>query len=163
MKVWQRRVIGILGVGGGAIGIAAVTSVVAQQHNPIEWLFSLIFAALYAWGLWCGVRMLEGSPDAERKNLIFWLVQVPVFSSPVLGYFFANGFHLTVSVQASPLNFNANFFLGSTFTYSLLQSDKPWILGVNLFALGVALWLVRVMRRLPPNNSSKPTPLRGAA
>lgn len=163
MQIWQRRVVGILGVGGGAIGIVAVTSVAAQQRNPLEWLFSLLFAALYAWGIWCGVRMLEASPDAERKNLKFWLTQVPVLSSPVLGYFFANGFHLTVSVQAFPLNLNANFLLGSTFTYSLLQPDKPWILGVNLFALGISLFLARKVRRLPSSNSSKPPPLRGTA
>ncbi|GAB2524747.1 hypothetical protein GCM10027188_29600 [Lysobacter humi (ex Lee et al. 2017)] len=90
-------------------------------------MFSLVFALLYGWGIWCGVKALEGHPGAERSNLRFWLVQIPALTSPVLGYFFACGFHLTAGVQIDPLKFNANFMLGSTFSYSLGQADTPVI------------------------------------
>jgi hypothetical protein len=107
--------------------------------------------------------MLEGAPGAERANLKFWLAQVPVLSSPVVGYFFANGFHLTVTLQASPLKLNANFLLGSTFNYSLLDPNKPFVIGINVFALLVALWLVRQIRRQPPPNNSFKADASGAA
>ena len=163
MQLWKRRLVGLLGVGGGAVGIAAVLSIIVQQRNPIEWFFSLVFALLYSWGVWSGLKALEGQPGAERSSLKFWLLQVPAFATPVLGYFFACGFHLTTGVQVEPLKFNANFMLGSSFNYSLGQSGTPTFLGVNVFALAMSVWLWQQARSLPPNNSSKPTPLRGAA
>jgi hypothetical protein len=110
--------------------------------------------------MWCGVRLLEGARGAERANGWFWLAQVPAFSSPVLGYFLSSGFHFTLYLQPSPLDVRVNFLLGSLFQYSLLQPQAPVSIGLNFFALAVACWL---FRGLPPNNSSKPTPLRGAA
>ncbi|MGN2254357.1 hypothetical protein ACFWZ4_13340 [Frateuria sp. GZRe12] len=135
-----------------------IMSSLVHQANVMVWLFSLLFMGLYAWGVWSGLRMLEGSPGAVRANFRFWLLQVPAFSSSVIGYFFASGFHLTVTLQWSPLKLNANFLLGSTFTCSLLQADKPLGAGINVFALLIALWLLRQMRRLPPDASPTPMP-----
>jgi hypothetical protein len=150
VKLWQRRVLGILAVGGGAIGVAATLTTLLQRSNPIEWFFCAGFAALYGWGIWCGVKLLEGMPGAERSNAKFWLIQVPTFSSPVLGYFMSSGLHFTVYWQPSPFGLRANFLLGSLFNYSLMQRDSPISVGVNLFALAVAWWL---MRCFPSNNS----------
>jgi len=41
------------------------------------------FFALYAWGIWCGVQMLESQPAATRSNLKFWAIQVPVLQSSI--------------------------------------------------------------------------------
>jgi hypothetical protein len=165
MKIWQRRVFGILALGGGATGFAVTLQILITKSNPIEWFFCLAFIAMYAWGIWCGLRLIEGLPGAERSNTIYWLLQTPYFLSPAFGYFFASGFHLTLSVQLAPVKFNANFQLGSTMLYSLLQADKPLVIGINVFALTSALYMSRLARlaAAPPNNSFKPTPLRGAA
>ena len=144
MKLWQRRTLGILTLGGGAIGAAAALTVLFTRSNPVEWLFCLAFIALYAWGVWCGARLLEQQPGAERSTVKYWLIQIPSFSSPIFGYFLASGFHTTVSLQIAPFKANANFLLGSTFNYSLLQSEQPWFIGINIFAVAVAWWLARV-------------------
>ena len=143
MEPWQRRVIGILTLGGGAIGFAAALGLLLSRSNPLEWLFCLLFMAAYAWGVWSGMRLLESQPGAERSTLKYWLIQVPTFSSPILGYFMSSGFHTTATLQLSPFNFNANFLLGSSFNYSLMQSDKPWSIGINVFAAVIAWWLSR--------------------
>jgi hypothetical protein len=165
MKLWQRRLFGILALGGGAIGFAVTLQTVLTKSNPFDWLFCLAFMALYGWGVWCGLRLIEGQPGAERSNAIYWLLQVPYFLSPVLGYFFASGFHLTLALQASPMKFSFNFQLGSTMLYSLLQADKPLVFGINVFALAGALYMNRLSHfaAAPPNNSFKPKPLRGSA
>jgi hypothetical protein len=141
MQLWQRRALGILTLGGGAIGFAAALGLLLSRGNPIEWLFCLLFMAAYAWGVWCGMRLLESQPNAERSTLKYWLIQIPTFSSPILGYFMSSGFHTTVTLQVSPFNLNANFLLGSSFNYSLMQSDKPWLIGINVFAAVIAWWL----------------------
>lgn len=150
LKIWQRRAIGILTLGGGSIGIAAAITLLLTRTNPIEWIFCIAFMAVYAWGVWCGVRLLEGQLGAERSSLRYWLAQVPAFGSPLLGYFLSSGFHTTVSVQFAPLKLNGNFLLGSTFNYSLFQPDQPWFIGVNVFAAAVAWLLARGGQQLAP-------------
>jgi hypothetical protein len=164
MKRWQRRLFGILALGGGAIGFAVSLQTIIARTHPLDWLFCLAFMALYAWGIWCGLRLIEGQPGAERSNAVYWLLQVPYFVSPVVGYFFASGFHLTMSLQVSPMKFDLNSQLGSTMFYSLLQTDKPLVFGLNLFALAGALYMNRLSRlAAPSNNQFEPTPLRDAA
>jgi len=150
MKIWQRRAIGILTLGGGSVGIAATIALLLTRTNPIEWIFCVAFMMVYAWGVWCGVRLLEGQPGSQRSTLKYWLIQIPKFGSPLLGYFLSSGFHTTVSLQIAPFNLNANFLLGSTFNYSLLQAQQPWLVGVNVFALVIAWLLARAVRQPAP-------------
>jgi hypothetical protein len=150
MKVWQRRTLGIMTLGGGAIGIAAALMLLFTRDNPLEWLLCLAFIALYGWGIWCGAKVLEGLDGAERSSLVYWLVQIPSFSSPLIGYFFSSGFHTTFSLQFSPLNAKFNFLLGSTFNYSLMQKEQSLSIGINIFALFIAWWLAREVRRSAP-------------
>jgi hypothetical protein len=163
MKTWQRRVFGILAVGGGGTGVSISLQTLLTRTNPIEWLLLAGFIAIYAWGIWCGVRLLEGRPGAERANTIYWLIQVPYFMSPLAGYFLASGFNLTVFYQFAHANLSANAQLGSSVLYSLLQPDRPFIIGINLFALGACLYLNWISKGAPSNKSFKPKPLRGSA
>src|SRR5688500_19869003 len=82
MNILQRRTLGVLALGGGAVGFAAGIALLLSRTNPLEWAFCIAFCTLYAWGIWCGIRLLEGKPGAERANLKFWLVQIPSFGSP---------------------------------------------------------------------------------
>ncbi|MFT3805451.1 hypothetical protein [Arenimonas sp.] len=150
MKSWQRRALGILALGGGAVGISAFLALIMTRGNPIEWFFCSVFILLYAWGVWCGVRLLEQQPGAERSMLKYWLIQVPAFGSPYFGYAMSSGFHATVALQFNPMKLNGNFLFGSSANYSLLQADQPWFVGANLFALGIAWWLWRVVARSSP-------------
>ncbi|MCD7098076.1 hypothetical protein [Stenotrophomonas sp. MMGLT7] len=150
MKLWQRRAIGILTLGGGSVGFAAALSLILTRSNPIEWPFCIGFIAIYTCGIWCGVQLLEGKPGAERSAVKYWLIQIPAFGSPLFGYFLSSGFHTTVSLQVFPLKLNANFLLGSTFNYSLMQTGSPWFVGVNLFAIAITWWLVRKATQTGP-------------
>jgi len=73
MRLWQRRAIGILTLGGGSVGVAAGLTLLLMRSNPIEWLICIGFIALYAWGVWCGVRLLESRPGAERSAMKYWV------------------------------------------------------------------------------------------
>ncbi|WMW80081.1 hypothetical protein RF679_15715 [Undibacterium cyanobacteriorum] len=157
MELWQRRGIGILSIGGGAIGVAAGLQLILSRSNPIEWIFCLAFIAIYAWGVWSGTKFLEGDDRALRPLLKYWALQVPTFGSPILGYLLASGFNATVTYQFWPSRISGNMMLGSSFNYSLMQEGTPWSIGVNLFALVVTVWLYRVFGGLAPDNSPKQT------
>lgn len=147
MKIWQRWAIRVLSIGGGLLGIIAACIGINATAKPIEWLFGLVFIAIYLWGIWCGVRFTEGNLTAERGMIKYWLIQVPTFGSPFLGYFLSSGLHFTVSLQFEPSHLNFGFLIGSTFNYSLLQPNQPWFVGINLFALAIFSFLISERRQ----------------
>jgi len=147
VKPWQRRSIGILTLLGGILGAVMATGILLARGNVLEVLICVAFIAYYLWGIWCGVNLLRNSSGAVRSAVRHWACQVPTFGSPLIGYFLASGFHLTVWLNFSDLKFGVNFLLGSTFTYSFMEPGKPWYLGVNLFAAAMVWWLASVKRK----------------
>ena len=162
MQKWQWRVLGVLALGGSFTGLAIGISLLITSGSILAKAFTLPFLAMYAWGLLCGLWLLEGREGSIKQNFYFWLTQVPFFMSSVAGYSFASGASIYFKFQPdiSKWDFSAHF--GSQFVYSFLQG-KPLLLGINLFAVAVCVYLYLALRRAPPNNSFKPTPLRGAA
>jgi hypothetical protein len=147
MKTWQRRSLGILTLGGGATGATITLVAVLGATTLLNWIVLVAFLALYAWGVWCGLRILEAQAGAERSALVYWMLQVPVLGSPLVSYLFANGFHAIVTLQLWPMQLGAESMIGSKFNFFLFKWGTPWMVGVNLFAAGVSVWLARVIRR----------------
>lgn len=162
MQKWQWRVLGVLALGGSFTGLALGISLLIASSSILAKALTLPFLALYAWGLFCGLWLLERREGSLRQNLYFWLTQVPLLVSSVAGYSFSSGASIYFKFQPdiSRWDFSAHF--GSQFAYSLLQ-EKPFVLGINLFAVAVCAYLWLAKRRAPPNPSFKPTPRRGAA
>ncbi len=157
MELWQRRVIGVLSLGGGVLGFSVGVSQILLQSSVVAWALGGAFVTVYVWGGFLGLRLLEGDDTRLDGLSRFWLLQVPTFASPLFSYLLTAGFHLTFLLQLNPPRANASFNLGSEFRYSLLVSGEPWAIGINVFALSVFLWLLRVRRSLSPNNSLKRT------
>lgn len=147
MKQWQRRTIGILTLGGGVTGVTVLLSHVLGTSHPVAWVLGMIGIGLYAWGTWCGVRLLEASPGAEELTMRYWMLQIPSVSTPVFGFFLSGGFHFTLGLQVAPLNLQWTTRIGSVFNYSLLNFSAPWSLGVNLAAVAVVYFLNRQITR----------------
>ena len=143
MQIWQRRVLGVLAVGGSALGIAIGVEAAASANNALVWLLVALFIILYLWGIWCGVSLIEQRGGATPSNLAFWCIQIPMLESPYIGYLFTSCFFTTLTFQPSETKLGFLFWLGSKFDVSLMQADKPFVFGVNLFALAVAVFLYR--------------------
>lgn len=156
MKRWQRRTLGILDIGGGSLGIAISVMQVAQTGWSFSQLILALAIAMYAWGVACGVALFEDSPRAEHANFWFWLVQVPILTSPLASYLFTSGAFALVKINFWPPGYAANAMIGSQFNFSF-NSSAPWGIGVNLLALGICWWL---WRRLEPNH---PAPAAGTS
>jgi hypothetical protein len=163
MQTWERRILGALALGGGFLGVTIAFALLLSPGLVIlARALVLSFMALYCWGAWCGLRMLEGDETSLKANRLFWALQIPYVMSPIGGYFFASGFLLYVTFRPSDMNIGAMFRLGSQFEYSILQADKPLIFGLNLFAIAIVGLLSRRIRSTPSNSSFKPNPPRYA-
>ena len=152
----------MLALGGSFTGLALGFSLLIASGSILAKALTLPFVALYAWGLLCGLWLIEARDGAVKQNFYFWLTQIPHLMSSVAGYIFSSGasVYFLFQPEISRWDFTAHF--GSRFEYSLLQG-KPLVFGVNLLAVAVCTFLFLAMRHAPPNNSFKPNPLRGSA
>lgn len=142
-------VLGLSGIGGAALGFfAVVMGLVTGKGFPNfgTIIAFAIGAVLYAFSARCGVLALQRRSGWLRKNFVLWAMQVPVLTSPVLAYGFFTGFSASVWIRAWPLGAGYNFFFGSQFSFALFTSN-PLLVGINLWALGLAVYLWRLERR----------------
>jgi len=141
MNIALRRVLGILDLGGSFLGLTLGLTSLLQQTTVAVLIVEIPFLALYCWGIWCGVQMLENSPRAVRTNMWFWAMQIPYLMSPIIGYLFTSGAFLFVTYQpgTSVTGFTAR--VGSQFQISLLQGQSFQI-GINFLALAVCVVLI---------------------
>jgi hypothetical protein len=86
--------------------------------------------------------MLERPDGALKMNAWFWATQVPYLMSPIAGYYFASGSMVYVLYRPSTSSVDMLYRFGSQFQYSLFQADKPFVFGINIFALVIVGWLI---------------------
>lgn len=154
MNLWQRRALAVITLGGACIGIASVMQVLASNRNPIVWTALLLYCLYYGWGVWLGIKLLERSSNTPTQLRLFWLFQVPFFSSPFLGYFISTGFYFTAALEWEPIRWMVNFYLGSTFSFSINDSSRNYLIGCNIFALAIVIWLAKTPKIQTDNDES---------
>ncbi len=154
MKESYHRALTILSIGGAFTGIVITLAglISMTDHRVIAYLLYLVFIGLYGYGIWAGIRFSEDSADLKPLR-VYYLMQVPWISSPILSYRFTSGFHVTAGIIGS--NVQCFFRIGSEWNLNFLQVF-PWGIGLNAFALAVLIFLKRASR---PNQSLEPTGL----
>jgi hypothetical protein len=144
---WLPVLLGLLGIGGAAWGLLALAATTGKLKLSFGTIFIvLVAAALFVFSAYCGVRALQRARGWLRLHQVLWAIQVPVIASPVLSYAFASGGFVTVWLQFyPPVRVGWNGFLGSSYSINLF-TPGPVILGVNVLALGLALYIARLQR-----------------
>ena len=140
--------LGLLGIGGAALGLVGVASAFANGWpGVIAALLAVVAASIFTLGAYAGVLALRRSPGWLRASTVFWALQVPVFMSPVLSYALASGAFVTVWLQLLPAaKIGTNFMVGSSFSITMFQKG-PVMVGANVVAASIALYLYRVQVR----------------
>ena len=147
MQMWQRRTLGALALGGSFLGLSLAFEQLFNSASLLEKLLQALFLGLYGWGIWCGIALLENADRALLLNRRFWAIQIPFVSSPIVSYMIASGCLLFVSFHPAETKFEFDVRFGSQAGYSLLRLGQAWAFGVNVFALGVYLFLTWCIRR----------------
>jgi hypothetical protein len=101
--------------------------------------------------LFAGFRLAENKEQTKHLIIFYWL-QVPWISSPIIGYRFSSGCHFSACFVFIGSKFNLAYLIGSNWWFSLFKSE-PWGIGVNAFALAMALILIK---RKKPIQSPEP-------
>jgi len=163
MRLWQRRVLGTLTLGGSFLGFSLGFERLVTPNYAFNRLLLMPFIGLYIWGLWCGIALFEGAAGALRSSRCFWAFQIPVLYSPIVSYMFTSGCLLAISFRPAEVTFNFDVRLGSQFGYSLMQPAQPWIFGFNVVAAGICIFLTWCIRRQAPILHLGANPVLGPA
>lgn len=141
LNPWLVRTLGVLTLGGSFSGIATLAAQLTSMNSFLVIILMAFILLMYLIGLYVGVRLFEQtSVQVLKENLYFWLLQIPIFMSPIFGYQFNNGMMFNLWLSTSD-GFNFAAALGSTFNFSLMQWHQPWALGVNVVAIAIVFML----------------------
>jgi hypothetical protein len=154
MNIWFQRLQLVLSIGGSFIGLAITFQSFFTPNEVAPLYYAMVsgFVVMYGYGLYAGLRFADDRNDTGSLIVFYWL-QVPWISSPVLAYRFTSGFHFSGGIFNGQLNWI--FRAGSEWQFSFLQS-APWGAGLNVFALAMALFLMKKRRA---NQALVPTPM----
>jgi hypothetical protein len=145
MNASFRRLLLIFTIGGGFMGVAVTTQFFSQANKLIAYIVLLFFVGLYAYGIFVGLKLSEGSIPIRHLRFYFGL-QIPFISSPVIAYRFCSGLEVTVAILQ--LRLGCEYRLGSGGQFAILSS-APWGIGVNLVALAIVFLLYSRLAVVP--------------
>jgi hypothetical protein len=150
------KFVSLLLIIGGIVGIGvAVWIDVELMTNGQIKLFSPstaiggAFIVLFGWAVWTGRDLWRGRRQAITFATILFALQIPAFQIPGFSYEFHTAFTFVVSILSGP-RFNLNFNLGSSFTFFISPQIQDVNIGVNLAALFVLIYLMRIRRSPVP-------------
>ena len=146
MKDWQRRTIGVLTLGGSAIGLVAIfTNIPLFQVDKISLAIVSVFILLFLYGLYVGVLTLESRDSAYSLLLPFWVAQVPVVQSHYFSYGLYTGVKFDVLLKSNA-DLGFEWSGGAHFTFQLFPGDSLAI-GANVAAIVVVSMIWKNRRR----------------
>ena len=144
MKIWLRRSIGVLTLGGSAVGLAAIVSEVPiTQLQGLSLVIVSMFAAFFIYGLVIGVLIIENSENSLVLALPFWLVQIPAITTPWISYALFTGAKFDILFQPN-LDINFEWAGGARFNFYLFP-DASMAIGANVLAVLISylIWTHR--------------------
>jgi hypothetical protein len=163
MNAWLRRLLLVLTIGGGFVGVLLTIPFLAQADKVIAYVMVIAFVALYGYGIFLGLKLSEGVAPL-RALRVYFALQIPFISSPLVAYRFSTGFQTTIAIGQSRLA--VDWRLGSEGQFALFSS-APLGIGLNIVALAIVLLLYSRLVEAPehssvqrPNQGLEPTASR---
>ncbi|MGN6384177.1 MAG: hypothetical protein ACTHMK_16365 [Dyella sp.] len=145
MRSFLFRLIGILEIAGGFLGVVASVRRLLPLGSTYETLMALIGLALFGFILIAGVLLMEGSERGVAFSRVAQLLQLPLLATPVLSYALHSGAFINVfaTLQASP-RLGIDWHLGTHGFVLAVAGPAASRIGINLLAL--LSWLVLRLR-----------------
>ena len=152
MNIWTKRLFILLTVGGGYCGAVFMFILFPQVKGQIAgYILVSAMIATFAFGVFCGLRLIEDEPQGLKLLRWFFGIQIPVLSSPLIAYQLSSGAGLTVSWIGSKMSLFWQF--GSEMGVWIFQ-DRPWGIGVNALAVVMFIWTGRLLKSRAPGSTS---------
>ncbi|MFK2905793.1 hypothetical protein ISP17_17675 [Dyella ginsengisoli] len=145
MRSFLFRLIGILEIAGGFLGVVASVRRLLPLGSTYETLMAVIALAVFGFILVAGVLLVEGSERGVAFSRVAQLLQLPLLATPVLSYALHAGAFINVfaTLQAAP-RLGIDWHLGTHGFVLAVAGPAVSRIGLNLLAL--LSWLVLRLR-----------------
>jgi hypothetical protein len=145
MRSFLFRLIGILEIAGGFLGVVASVRRLLPLGSTYDTLMALIGLALFGFILIAGVLLMEGSERGVAFSRVAQLLQLPLLATPVLSYALHAGAFVNVfAVIHGGVRLGLDYHLGSHGFVLAVAGPGVSRIGLNLLAL--LSWLVLRLR-----------------
>lgn len=145
MRSFLFRLIGILEIAGGFLGVVAMIRRLLPLGSTYEALMALIGLALFGFILIAGVLLLEGSERGVTLSRVAQLLQLPLLATPIFSYaLHAGGYVNVFAVIHGGIRLGLDYHIGSHGFVLAIAGPAVSRVGINLLAL--LSWLVLKLR-----------------
>ena len=148
------RIVALLLILGGALGVGLtiwldVNLLMSAQIRIVSSATAIagVFILIFGWCVWTGVDLWRGRRQALKFAMILFAIQIPVIIVPGFSYRLYTGLMLQIAVLQGG-EFHGGFQFGSAFNFYISPDVQGVSIGVNLGALFVLIYLIRVWREL---------------
>jgi hypothetical protein len=141
------RIVAVLLVLGGLLGILNLVTMyfhLAQQHQSLPAISSVIAVALFAWGIVTGVALWQSTPRGFKWAKILSALQVPVFHVARLTYEFSTCISFRVMIGSTSRYIGGD--IGSSLNFDVSPQSLGFMFGINIVAVVALLYLIRASR-----------------
>jgi hypothetical protein len=139
------RVLGVVAIAGSALGLAMMVPILMQGSifRAIDQLALLSVVLLYGYGIWSGIGAVKGRSGWRAHARYFWVAQVPSISSSLVTFAVScgAGAWLYLRLGSAGVGAGAAAYVGSGYQWSYMQHKPEVLLGVNVLALAIVVWL----------------------
>ena len=145
MRSFLFRLIGVLEIVGGFLGVVAMIRRLLPLGSTFGTLMALVGLALFGFILVAGVLLLEGSERGVALSRVAQLLQLPLIATPVFSYaLHAGGFVNVFAVIHGGVRLGLDYHLGSHGFVLAVAGPAVSRVGINLLAL--LSWLALRLR-----------------
>ena len=139
------RLIGILEVAGGFMGMANTLRRLLPFGSPHDSIVAVIGLVIYVFVLIAGVCLLEGSERGVSLSSWAQLLQLPLIATPILSYaLYCGGYVNVYATLHLPVHLGLDWHFGSEGFVLAVAGPSMSRLGINLLAL--LSWLALRLR-----------------
>lgn len=143
-------------MGGSLVGLGFIGRSLFMDHLTASSLkFHLIFVGVFLFGVLASVALIIKPKWGLILSAVFQTVQIPVFTKSAVSYSLSSGACFNLYKHVSGWGFN--FFFGSHYCF-ILNSNRPWSIGVNLVALVFFVFLIKEIWLNPSGKKSTEFP-----
>jgi len=145
MNPWMRGLHLLMLVGGGFTGLTLTLTLASspQVSNDAGRGIVAFAVSVYLFCIIAGI-LVSQHPRNMPYALVAYIVQIPWFVTPLVGYRFCAGAGLNLYAVDDSIGFQWQF--GATWEITALRGDH-WGIGFNLVALIMALVVARALMR----------------
>jgi len=143
----SHMVAGLILFAGGLYGIVVPCALAVAYHNefPLSMMFPpivFVYLLVFAYCIWIGYRLfMDDNAKALKWAKFLFLAQVPNVTIPGFTYQFQTlGVAMKMSLRPG---LSPSFFFGSNISVYISSAIQSVVVGINVVALLVLLWIQR--------------------